>query len=310
MTDMRGHNSRMNAGNWIAVSRDMRDHPIVGMGQPVRPADPKRGAYSKYEAWQDLIMEAKYRPFEVMNKGKIVTLQRGQLMAARAWLADRWNWSEKTVRVFISRLEGEFMVRSETVQQKGQYKGQQKTNTITVLNICNYDIYQTILELMQMEKGQQNGQQQGQPRASQGPDNNKETSKQEKGSPDGLLCNGALHDLQSETKRKASSIPDEYTTDFEEFWKIYPRRKGKVAAFRVWRKLSLAQKRRAYVALKKQLPALNAMIRGPNENFCPHPSTWLNEGRFDDEPEQRSTTSALDRDIPDFMPRPREDVDV
>src|SRR5690606_27126527 len=162
---------------------------------------------------------------------------------------------------------GEFMVRSETVQQRGQYRGQQKTNTVTVLNICNYDIYQTILELMQIEKGQQNGHQQGQPGASQGPDNNKETSKQEKGSPDGLLCNGALHVTPGEPKRKASSVPDDYTDDFEEFWKIYPRRTGKAAAFRAWRKLNLAQKRRAYVALKKQLPTLKAQIRGPNENF-------------------------------------------
>src|SRR5690606_21370365 len=109
-------------------------------------------------------------------------------------------------------------------------------------------------------------------------------------------------------KRKASSVPDDYTDDFEEFWKIYPRRTGKAAAFRAWRKLNLAQKRRAYVALKKQLPTLKAQIRGPNENFCPHPSTWLHEGRFDDEPEQRAATTALERDIPDFMPRPREDA--
>lgn len=115
-------------------------------------------------------------------------------------------------------------------------------------------------------------------------------------------------DEPEQRKRKRDDIPDEYPYDFEEFWKVYPRRTGKAAAFRAWRKLNLAQKRRAYVALKKQLSALKAQIRGPNENFCPHPSTWLHEGRFDDETEQPSTQSALDRDIPDFMPRPREDA--
>lgn len=176
-----GHNSAQ-ASNWIAVSREMRDHPIVGMGNPVKPEDPSRGSFSKYEAWQDLLMEAKWKPFEVSNKGKVVTLQRGQLMAARAWLARRWNWSEKTVRGFIAKLESEFMIRSD----KGQSKGQRSGHYANVLTVCNYDIYQTLTELDEMTKGQSQGQSgasqgpvEGQSGASQGPQNNKETRKQE-----------------------------------------------------------------------------------------------------------------------------------
>lgn len=172
--DMRGHNSRV-AGNWIAISREMRDHPIVGMGQPVAPADPKRGSYSRYEAWQDLLMEAKWKPFQAKNKGKVVTLERGQLMASRTWLAARWNWSEKTVRTFLDKLEGEFMVRRE--------KGQQKGNSVNVVSICNYDIYQTIGELMELTEGQRRateGPAKGQQRASQGPESNKETKETRK----------------------------------------------------------------------------------------------------------------------------------
>jgi hypothetical protein len=130
----------------------MRDHSVVGMGQPVRPADTARGSYSKYEAWQDLLMEAQWKPFEVINRGKSVTLQRGQLMAARSWLADRWNWSEKTVRIFISQLEEEFMVRSDASTSKG------KTGRYNnILTICNYDIYQTVFELMKLSDEQNQG---------------------------------------------------------------------------------------------------------------------------------------------------------
>jgi hypothetical protein len=140
------------------------------MGQPVKPSDPSRGSYSKYEAWQDLLMEAQFRPFETRSKGKLITLQRGQLMAARSWLARRWNWTEKTVRVFLATLEADFMVRRDC----GQQKGQQRANTVNVITVCNYDIYQTAIELMEMEKGQQKDQ----PGASQGPQYNKETNKQ------------------------------------------------------------------------------------------------------------------------------------
>lgn len=172
--DMRGHNSRI-SGNWIAVSRDMRKHPIVGMGQPVPAADPKRGSYSRYEAWQDLLMEAKYLPFKTSNKGKIVLLERGQLMASRAWLAERWNWSEKTVRLFLDRLEKDFMLRRE--------RGQQKGNTVNIVTICNYDIYQTVSELMALTEGQpgaSEGPPKGQQGASQGPESNKETKETRK----------------------------------------------------------------------------------------------------------------------------------
>ncbi len=149
--DMRGHNSGRMNGNWIAVSRDMRDHPVVGMGQPVQPADPTRGSYSRYEAWQDLLMEAQYKPFETMNRGKVVSLKRGQLMGARNWLAKRWNWSEKTVRIFIQRLETEMMVRSESEAMRGQKTGRYNN----ILTICNYDIYQTVYELMELENAQE-----------------------------------------------------------------------------------------------------------------------------------------------------------
>jgi hypothetical protein len=85
-------------------------------------------------------------------------------------------------------------------------------------------------------------------------------------------------------RRKRSAVPDEYPHDFEEFWKIYPRREGKAAALKVWERLKLPQKRRAYTALKAQLPALSAKARDRRGNFCPLPATWIGQGRFDDEP--------------------------
>jgi hypothetical protein len=96
-------------------------------------------------------------------------------------------------------------------------------------------------------------------------------------------------DLQAEEagkpkKRARDAIPDEYPYDFEEFWKVYPRREGKALAFKRWQKLNLGQKRRAYVALKRQLEFLTAKTRDRNGNLCPHAATWLNQGRFDDDP--------------------------
>lgn len=87
-------------------------------------------------------------------------------------------------------------------------------------------------------------------------------------------------------KKKEKTASAEYTHDFEEFWKIYPRREGKGLAFKSWQKLTIERKRIAYGALKKQLKVLIDRMSDPRGNFCPLPATWINQCRFDDDADQ------------------------
>ena len=181
-----GYDDTPSVSRWIAISTDMRFHHLVGCGQPVKPADPSRGAWSRYEAWQDLICEAAWKNRQVLNKGRTILLERGQLLAARNWLAMRWNWTEKQVRGWLLKLEEASMVDMKS----GKQEGQQKQNTVTVLSVCNYDIYQTARELQKLMKGQQKDKQrstegpaEGQQAASEGPDlipRNKDTKERER----------------------------------------------------------------------------------------------------------------------------------
>lgn len=98
--------------------------------------------------------------------------------------------------------------------------------------------------------------------------------------------------VPAKPKRSRNAVPDEYPHDFEEFWKVYPRREGKALACQSWQRLSLPQKRRAYVALKANLPSLAAKMRERGGNFCPMPATWINQGRFDDEPPEHTPAPA------------------
>jgi len=86
-------------------------------------------------------------------------------------------------------------------------------------------------------------------------------------------------------RKAAQAVPEEYTDDFEHFWKLYPRPVGKGVAFKSWQRLSMPQKRKAYAALLRQKADLVAKKNSPRGNLCPHPATWINQGRFDDEPE-------------------------
>jgi hypothetical protein len=67
-------------------------------------------------------------------------------------------------------------------------------------------------------------------------------------------------------------------SDFAVFWSLYPRKTAKIAAQKAWDKNHCdAIAERICTALKKQLP------HWTDAKFIPHPATWLNAGRWDDE---------------------------
>lgn len=68
---------------------------------------------------------------------------------------------------------------------------------------------------------------------------------------------------------------------FNEWWALYPRKVGKAEARKAWTKAVKASSVTAVQAgLKAQLPT----IKASEERFRPHPATWLNQGRWEDEP--------------------------
>jgi uncharacterized protein YdaU (DUF1376 family) len=73
-----------------------------------------------------------------------------------------------------------------------------------------------------------------------------------------------------------------YPADFLRFWEACPRKVGKGAAAKAWAKLrpTPAVADRITAAMLAQREGFDTRESG---RFVPHPSTWLNERRFDDE---------------------------
>lgn len=79
---------------------------------------------------------------------------------------------------------------------------------------------------------------------------------------------------------------------FVRFYTIYPRRIGKKAAEKAWAK---AIKDGAEPELVIQAAQRYAASRvGQDPKYTPHPATWLNQGRWEDEPE-RTTFAPLNQ---------------
>lgn len=75
----------------------------------------------------------------------------------------------------------------------------------------------------------------------------------------------------------------EWPADFLRFWDAYPRKEGKGAALKAWEKIRPGDE-----LLGKILAALESRRWPPRwledeGRFIPHPSTWLNQRRWEDE---------------------------
>ena len=71
----------------------------------------------------------------------------------------------------------------------------------------------------------------------------------------------------------------EYIDRFNVFWKQYPRKVAKPNAEKAWLKIKPDD-----VVLKKMLDAINRQgLAGREMQFVPHPASWLNAKRWEDE---------------------------
>ena len=96
---------------------------------------------------------------------------------------------------------------------------------------------------------------------------------------------------QHQPQTKPTVIGYENDPFFVEFWKIYPRKKNvsKKDAFRFFSKLTEAEKAQVNEATK----AFAVEMKGKDEQYIPHPSTYINGRRWETNTEttQQQTTN-------------------
>jgi hypothetical protein len=68
---------------------------------------------------------------------------------------------------------------------------------------------------------------------------------------------------------------------FNEFYTLYPRKQGRRAAEKSWQRLSSLEQQDALEALPNHIEYWK--LKQTEKDFIPHPATWLNQGRWEDE---------------------------
>ena len=123
---------------WRLVYKSAFDNPVTGAQKP----------YTKFEAWMWLLCEAAHEPYQKLvdfgGKERLINVERGQIAHSIRFIARAWGWKKTRTANFLNALK--------TAQMLGQQTGQQ----ISILTICNFEIYQ---DPFSRKSGQQNGQQ-------------------------------------------------------------------------------------------------------------------------------------------------------
>ena len=112
--------------------------------------------------------------------------------------------------------------------------------------------------------------------------------------PDSLIPDSLIHDTPIPPKGAA--------TGFAEFWSAYPLKKAKATAEKAWQKLKPSADLQATILSAIAAHKLSADWQRDGGQYIPHPTTWLNQRRWEDEviharsqrPDQNRPRSAVD----------------
>ncbi len=88
---------------------------------------------------------------------------------------------------------------------------------------------------------------------------------------------------QTRTEQSRTDTTPAYSIEFLEFWKLYPRKEAKGEAWKVWQRLRPTDTIRSSIARAVESQKLSSEWKRDFGKFIPHPATWLNKRRWEDE---------------------------
>ena len=105
---------------WIKVHRSITNHWLYT----------EKRVFSKFEAWNDILLTVNYTDTKTIIKGRLYEVKRGQSILSLVSWSKRWNWDKSKVKRFLNTLQLDEMlvIKSDT--------------QTTHLTVCNYDSYQ------------------------------------------------------------------------------------------------------------------------------------------------------------------------
>lgn len=101
-------------------------------------------------------------------------------------------------------------------------------------------------------------------------------------------------DINTESKTDTSisraSADKDISPAFEDFWNLYPRKVAKQNAVKAWRKIGADDSQAIIDSIMANVrERINGEWKGKDVQYIPHPATYLNQRRWEDEPAAAAT---------------------
>lgn len=199
-----------------------------------------------------LLLGAAWRDTDYQN----ITLKRGQIATTLPKIAKENGITERQARTILDRLKSTGKITVE------------RTSKFSIIMLIEYDC---AFENVSQNDCQLTGERQ--------------TARQSNVRP--TLYKSDIQNTEKHTTRapRASGGVEKSAVEssFGQFWAVYPRKVAKQNAFKAWQKLKpddeLVQK--ILSALEQQKKSVDWLK--DNGRYIPHPTTWLNGKRWEDE---------------------------
>ena len=177
---------------WIKIHRSIVDHWLYT----------EKRTFSKFEAWNDILLMVNFIDAKSMIKGKLYEIKRGQsILSLESW-GKRWNWDKSKVRRFMNALQSDAMIVLES------------DNITTRLTVCKYETYQ------------------GERNANETPTKRKRNANEHQTTP---IKEREEEKKEEEEQKRLSLIV------FEEFWNLYNKKLNKEDSVSAFKKIKSSE---------------------------------------------------------------------
>lgn len=87
----------------------------------------------------------------------------------------------------------------------------------------------------------------------------------------------------TDTRAETAKSTDALRARFEAWWAVYPRKVGKGAAWALWARIRPSEALAAVMTTGVQVQSKSPQWTKEGGQFIPYPTTWLRQGRWEDE---------------------------
>lgn len=206
-----------------------------------------------FAVWCYLLLMAAHKQRKVLFNNGVVELDEGQLITGRKTISEKFYISESKVQRILKLLESEHQIEQQTSSKN------------RLISIVNWHKYQA-----------------SEHQSEQQVNNERTTSEQQVNT----YKNIRIKELENIEANYTAIQPPKAPHGFDLFWQAYPKKVGKLDAMRAFAKVSVSAET-LIAAVERQ--KRSAQWNRDNGQYIPNPATWLNQGRWEDEPDGRDT---------------------